>query len=32
LKSEQLGDMKVHYVKTMEEVVDLALEELQQLR
>jgi len=26
LKSEQIGDMKVHYVKHMEEVVDLALE------
>jgi ATP-dependent Lon protease len=32
LKSDQLGDMKIDYVKTMEEVVDLALEELQQLR
>jgi len=26
LKSEQIGDMKIHYVKSMEEVVDLALE------
>jgi ATP-dependent Lon protease len=26
LKSEQIGDMKVHYVKVMEEVVELALE------
>jgi len=26
LKSEQIGDMKVHYVKMMDEVVDLALE------
>jgi len=26
LKSEQIDDMKVHYVKSMEEVVDLALE------
>ncbi|HUB79694.1 MAG TPA: endopeptidase La [Bryobacteraceae bacterium] len=26
LKSEQIGDMKIHYVKTMEEVVELALE------
>jgi len=26
LKSEQIGDMKIHYVRTMEEVVDLALE------
>jgi ATP-dependent Lon protease len=26
LKSEQLGDMTVHYVKHMEEVVELALE------
>jgi hypothetical protein len=26
LKSEQIGDMKIHYVKAMEEVVDLALE------
>ena len=26
LKSEQIGDIKLHYVKTMEEVVDLALE------
>jgi ATP-dependent Lon protease len=26
LKSEQIGDMKVHYVKAMEEVVELALE------
>ncbi len=26
LKSEQLGEMKIHYVKAMEEVVDLALE------
>jgi ATP-dependent Lon protease len=26
LKSEQIGDVKVHYVKAMEEVVDLALE------
>jgi len=26
LKSEQIGEMSVHYVKSMEEVVDLALE------
>ncbi len=26
LKSEQIGDMKLHYVKSMEDVVDLALE------
>jgi ATP-dependent Lon protease len=26
LKSEQLGDVQLHYVKTMEEVVELALE------
>ena len=26
LKSEQIGDMKLHYVKSMEEVADLALE------
>jgi ATP-dependent Lon protease len=26
LKAEQLGDMKIHYVKTMEEVAKLALE------
>jgi ATP-dependent Lon protease len=26
LKSEQIGDVKIHYVKTMEEVVELALE------
>ena len=26
LKSEQIGEMKVRYVKAMEEVVDLALE------
>jgi ATP-dependent Lon protease len=26
LKTEQIGDMKIHYVKAMEEVVDLALE------
>jgi ATP-dependent Lon protease len=26
LKSEQIADMKVHYVKSMDEVVDLALE------
>ena len=26
LKSEQIGDMQVHYVKSMDEVVDLALE------
>ncbi|HJT89666.1 MAG TPA: endopeptidase La, partial [Bryobacteraceae bacterium] len=26
LKTEQIGDMQIHYVKTMEEVVDLALE------
>ena len=32
LKSEQIGDMQIHYVKTMEEVVDLALEESQQPR
>ena len=25
LKSEQIGEMKIHYVKTMEEVVELAL-------
>ena len=28
LKSEQIGDMKMHFVKTMDEVVDLALEPL----
>ena len=27
LKSEQIGDINVHYVKTMEEVAELALEE-----
>ena len=32
LKSEQIGEMKIDYVKTMEEVVELALEQLQQLR
>ena len=32
LKSEQIGEMRIHYVKTMEEVVDLALEESQQPR
>jgi ATP-dependent Lon protease len=32
LKSEQIGEMTIHYVKTMEEVVDLALEPSQQLR
>jgi ATP-dependent Lon protease len=26
LKTEQIGDMKLHFVKSMEEVVDLALE------
>jgi ATP-dependent Lon protease len=26
LKSEQVDDMKMHFVKSMEEVVDLALE------
>jgi len=26
LKSEQIGDIQIHYVKTMEEVVELALE------
>jgi ATP-dependent Lon protease len=26
LKSEQIGDIKIHYVRAMEEVVDLALE------
>ena len=26
LKSEQIGEMKIHYVKTMEEVVELGLE------
>ena len=26
LKTEQIGDVQLHYVKTMEEVVDLALE------
>jgi ATP-dependent Lon protease len=26
LKTEQIADMKVHYVKAMEEVVELALE------
>jgi ATP-dependent Lon protease len=30
LKSEQIGDMKIDYVRTMEEVVELALEPLQQ--
>jgi ATP-dependent Lon protease len=32
LKSEQIGEMKIDYVKTMEEVVDLALESSQQPR
>ena len=32
LKSEQIGDMKIDYVKTMEEVVDLALEQKQQVQ
>ena len=31
LKSEQIGDMKLHYVKSMEEVVDLALEPKERL-
>jgi ATP-dependent Lon protease len=26
LKSEQIADMKLHYVKSMQEVVELALE------
>ena len=26
LKSEQIGDVQIHYVKAMEEVVELALE------
>jgi ATP-dependent Lon protease len=26
LKTEQIGDMKLHFVKSMEEVVELALE------
>jgi ATP-dependent Lon protease len=26
LKTEQIGDMQIHYVKSMEQVVDLALE------
>ena len=26
LKSEQIGEMKIHFVRAMEEVVDLALE------
>ncbi len=26
LKSEQIGDVQIHYVKTMEQVADLALE------
>ena len=26
LKSEQIGDMKMHFVSTMENVVELALE------
>jgi hypothetical protein len=26
LKSEQIGDIELHYVKTMEEVVEMALE------
>jgi ATP-dependent Lon protease len=26
LKSEQIGDVRIHYVKLMEEVVELALE------
>jgi hypothetical protein len=29
LKSEQIGEMRIYYVKTMEEVVDLALEKSQ---
>ena len=29
LKSEQIGDIQIHYVKSMEEVVDLALEKKQ---
>jgi ATP-dependent Lon protease len=32
LKSEQIGEMKIDYVKNMEEVVDLALEPSQQAR
>jgi ATP-dependent Lon protease len=32
LKSEQIGEMKIYYVKNMEEVVDLALELSQQPR
>ena len=31
LKSEQIGDIKLHYVKSMEEVVDLALEPKERL-
>ena len=27
LKSEQIGEMRIHYVKTMEEVAEIALEE-----
>jgi len=27
LKSEQIGDMKLHYVKTVEEVMEIALEQ-----
>jgi hypothetical protein len=26
LKSEQIGEMKIHYVKSMDEVVELGLE------
>jgi hypothetical protein len=26
LKSEQIGDIKLHYVRTVEEVMELALE------
>jgi len=32
LKSEQIGDMKIHYVKAMEQVVELALERDQNSR
>src|ERR1700729_2190910 len=32
LKSEQIGEMRIYYVKTMEEVADLALEKSQQPR
>ena len=31
LKTEQIGDMKLHYVKSMEEVVELALEPKERL-